>query len=100
MAFRPYDEGTFLMVFCVPSVEKLVHSEFSGRLISIASEAWRHECEVAFYLGLPEAKREEMLEGSADGREPGMEGSRGETAVAMLRKEMGRLAEIRRWRAL
>lgn len=45
---------------------KLVRSEFSNRLIPIGSEAWRHECEVAFFLGLPPAKLEEMLNGSAD----------------------------------
>ena len=78
------------------TVEKLVYSEFARRLIPIRSEAWRHECEVAFYLGLPKAKREEMLEGSVDGREPGMKQIRGELAVAMLRQEMDRLAEIRR----
>lgn len=78
------------------TVVKLVYSEFAKRLIPIWSEAWRHECEVAFYLGLPRAKREEMLEGSGDGREPGMKQNRGDSAVAMLRQEIDRLAEIRR----
>jgi hypothetical protein len=83
------------MVFGVPAVEKLVHSEFANRLIPIYSEAWRHECEVAFYLGLPKAKREEMLEGSADGSEPGVKQLRGAAVANMLREEIGRLAEIR-----
>jgi hypothetical protein len=84
------------MVFGMPSHAKLVLSEFANRLIPIASEAWRHECEVAFYLGLPEAKREEMLDGIADGREPGVKQIRGEAVVAMLRREMDLLAKIRR----
>lgn len=39
---------------------KLVRSEFSNRLTPIGSEAWRHECEVAVFLGRPPAKLEEM----------------------------------------
>ena len=84
------------MVFSAPPLERYVLSEFSNRAILISSEAWRHECEVAFFLGLPESKREEMLEGSADGCDPGVRQIRGEPAVAMLRKEMGLLAKIRR----
>lgn len=78
--------------------EKLVFSEFANRLIPMSEPGWRHECEVAFFLGLPEAKREAMLEGSSDGRELGVKQLRGEATVAMLRKEMHRLAEIRRSR--
>jgi len=74
---------------------KLVRSEFSNRLIPIGSGAWRHECEVAFFLGLPPAKMEEMLNGSADGTDVGVKGARGESAVTMLRSEMARLAHIR-----
>jgi hypothetical protein len=84
------------MVKQTPKFEKLVHSEFTNGLVPIASEAWRHECEVAFFLGLPAAKREEMLEGSADGTDLGMKVSKGESAVAMLRLEIARLVEIRR----
>lgn len=84
------------MIDQAPTTEKLVHSEFTNALVPISSEAWRHECEVAFFLGLPAAKREEMLEGSADGAEPGLRGSRGESAVTMLRLEIARLVEIRR----
>jgi hypothetical protein len=78
-----------------PTPERLVHSEFTDRLVPIGSEAWRHECEVAFFLGLPLAKREQMLEGTSDGTDPGVKGTRGETAVAMLRKEIARLGQIR-----
>lgn len=79
-----------------PLAEKLVRSEFSNRLIPIGSEAWRHECEVSFFAGLPHAKRDEMLDGRSDGTDLGVKGARGEGAVAMLRAEISRLVQIRR----
>jgi len=82
----------------IPSnyAEKLVRSEFSNLLVPIGSEAWRHECEVAFFVGLPPAKRNEMLDGRSDGTDWGVKGARGEAAVAMLRAEISRLVQIRR----
>ncbi|WP_442855205.1 DUF7696 family protein [Bosea sp. PAMC 26642] len=80
---------------------KLVWSEFSGRMIPISCEAWRHECEVAFLLGLPIAMQAEMLEGSPNEGHPnqlGIRSTRGESAVTMLRLEISRLKEIRRLR--
>lgn len=79
-----------------PIAEKLVRSEFSNLLVPIGSEAWRHECEVAFFVGLPPKKRDEMLDGRSDGTDLGVKGARGEGAVAMLRSEISRLAQIRR----
>lgn len=82
---------------------KLVRSEFSEVLIPISSEAWRHECEVAFLLGLPIAMQNEMIDGlpgTGHLNELGIEAVRGEGVAAMLRAEMERLAEIRRRRVL
>lgn len=81
--------------------EKLVLSEFSGQMISIESEAWRHECEVAFLVGLPDAMRDEMIDGlpgTGRAHEHGIAASRGEGVAAMLRAEIERLREIRRRR--
>lgn len=72
------------MVIPYPSSEKLVRSEFSNRLIQIGSEAWRHECEVAFFVGLPPVKRNKMFDGRSDRFDLGVRGARGEAAVAML----------------
>ena len=79
--------------------ERLVLSEFSGQMISIESEAWRHECEVAFLTGLPIATQDELLVGRPGARDgdQGIRGARGEETVAMLRVEIERLAAIR-WR--
>ena len=83
------------MVCLMLKAEKFVYSELLGRSIPISSEAWRHECEVAFFLGLPESKREEMLVGSADGRVLGLKQIRGQSFVDMIRREMKMLAKIR-----
>lgn len=79
--------------------QKFVRSEFSGKLISIKSEAWRHECEVAFLLGLPAAMQDEFLDGSSAPNHRNLRGirtTRGAGVVAMLRAEIARLASIRR----
>lgn len=76
----------------------LVRSEFTGQMISTHSEEWRHECEVAFLLAMPLAKRNIFLDGvsgSTDREERGIKGVRGEAAVALLRSEIQRLTEIR-----
>lgn len=80
---------------------KLVRSEFSEQLVPISSEAWRHECEVAFLLGLPIAMQEQMLDGPRHNRDPrdrGVDAVRGNGVAAMLRSEMERLGAIRRRR--
>ncbi|PZO00593.1 MAG: hypothetical protein DCF30_09280 [Hyphomicrobiales bacterium] len=77
-------------------------SEFSEQLIPMSCEAWRHECEVAFLVGLPLAARNDLLEGrpgSKDGDE-GIKGARGSDTVGMLRAEIERLIAIRRRRAM
>lgn len=83
--------------------QKLVRSEFSDRLIPISCEAWRHECEVAFLLGLPVAMQNEMLDGLPGKSHPneyGIRSARGDAAVVMLRAEIKRLEEIRRRRVV
>lgn len=56
----------------------LVKSEFTGLMISTWSEAWRHECEVAFLLAMPPAKRNPFLDGiqGGTGDDRGIKGPR------------------------
>jgi hypothetical protein len=80
---------------------KLVLSEFCDQLIPISSEAWRHECEVAFLLGLPMDMQNRMLDGVADDPlDQGVDAVRGQGVAAMLRTEVERLGEIRRRRMM
>jgi hypothetical protein len=68
----------------------LVRSEFTGQMISTSSEEWRHECEVTFLLALPLAKRDVFLDGvpgANDREDRGIQGVRGEVAVAFLRRD-------------
>lgn len=69
-------------------------SHLAGREVSTSSEEWRHECEIAYLLAMPTAKRNTFLDGvpgSTDREERGIKGVRGEAAVAKLRAEIIRL---------
>jgi hypothetical protein len=78
--------------------QPLVKSELSGQMVSTWSEAWRHECEIAYLLAMPLAKRNIFLDGvqGGTGDERGIKGVRGEMAVSELRAAIERLSEIRR----
>lgn len=74
-------------------------SHLAGREVSISSEEWKHECEIAAITAMPIAKRNAFLDGvagSSDREERGVKGVRGEAAVAALRAEVERYAEILR----
>lgn len=68
-------------------------SHLAGREVSISSEEWKHECEIACLAAMPLAKRNTFLDGvagSTDREERGVKGIRGEAAVAQLRAEIDR----------
>ncbi len=70
-----------------------VYSHLVGRDVSISSEEWKHECEIAHLASMPLAKRNTFLDGvpgSTDREERGVKGLRGEVAVARLRSEIER----------
>jgi hypothetical protein len=70
-----------------------VYSHLAGREVSISSEEWKHECEIAYLAAMPLAKRNVFLDGvsgSTDREERGVKGVRGEVAVARLRAEIDR----------
>jgi hypothetical protein len=69
-------------------------SELTGQMVDTSSEAWRHECEVSYMLGLSPGALKTYLEGGEDGR--GIIGHRGAAAAEHLKAEMGRLAAARR----
>lgn len=73
-------------------------SLLANREVSTWSEEWRHECEVAHLLDMPIAARNLLLDGIQGGthEERGIKGARGEAAVAQLRSEIARLAELRK----
>jgi hypothetical protein len=82
-----------------PNNPPVAYSHLAGREVSTWSEEWKHECEIAYLLGLPLPKRNEMLDGvtgSPDRDARGIKGIRGEAAVAALRAEIQRLSEIRK----
>ena len=60
------------------------YSHLAGREVSISSEAWKHECEIAAITAMPIAKRNTFLDGvqgSTDREERGVKGVRGEAAI-------------------
>ena len=70
-----------------------VFFHLAGREVSISSEEWKHECEIAHLAAMPLAKRNTFLDGvpgSTDREERGVKGVRGEVAVARLRAEIDR----------
>ena len=76
-----------------------VYSHLAGREVSISSEEWKHECEIAHLAAMPIAKRNIFLDGipgSTDREERGVKGVRGEVAVARLRAEIERYARAMR----
>lgn len=49
------------------------YSHLAGREVSISSEEWKHECEIAYLAVMPLAKRNVFLDGvpgSTDREEP------------------------------
>ena len=50
--------------------QPLLKSELSGQMVSTWSEAWRHECEIAYLLAMPLAKRNIFLDGVQGGIVP------------------------------
>ncbi|PTM39476.1 hypothetical protein [Bosea sp. 124] len=79
--------------------QPVAYSHLVGREVSISSEAWKHECEIAAITAMPIAKRNTFLDGvqgSTDREERGVKGVRGEAAVAALRAEVERYADILR----
>lgn len=76
----------------------LAWSHLAGREVSTWSEEWRHECEIAYLLAMPTAKRNTFLDGvpgTTDREERGIKGVRGEAAVAALRADISRLHALK-----
>jgi hypothetical protein len=74
--------------------EPMAFSLLANRMVSTWSEDWRHECEVAYLLDLPEKKRREMIDGipgTTDSESKGIRGKRGEAQAAFLWGEVDRL---------
>lgn len=81
-----------------PSIDVLIRSEFTGAMISTASEEWRHELEIAYLLSLTSAQQDLVLDGdpsAADNNERSIMAVRGPAEVAFLRREIERLGKIR-----
>ncbi|MGY6246185.1 DUF7696 family protein [Bosea thiooxidans] len=68
-------------------------SVLAGREVDTNSEEWKHECEVRFLAGLSLTERNRVFDGEKDGLR-GMKSIRGEGAVARLRAEVDRDADL------
>lgn len=76
----------------------MVHSLLAGREVSILSEQWKHECEVAYLADQPPQKLKAILYGvlGAEGDEGrGIKHHRGDAATAQLVSEVERLMMLR-----
>jgi hypothetical protein len=76
----------------------MVYSLLAGREVSILSEEWKHECEVAYLADLTPEKRKAILYGvlGAEGDEArGIKHHRGAVATAQLAREIERLKTLR-----
>jgi hypothetical protein len=81
-----------------PANQPMAFSLLANREVSTWSEEWKHECEIAYLLGMTPEKRRAMLDGvqGAEGDEAkGIKQHRGEAATAQLASEVGRLKELR-----
>ncbi|SEG80324.1 DUF7696 family protein [Bosea lathyri] len=68
-----------------PENQRMVYSLLAGREVSIRSEQWKHECEVAYLADLTPEKRKAILYGvlGAEGDEArGIKRHRGDAATA------------------
>lgn len=72
-------------------------SLLAGREVDTSSEEWRLECEVAYLLDLPEAKRRDLIDGppGSTGDARGIRGKRSDAAAAMLWAQVERLRVLR-----
>ncbi len=70
-----------------------VFSILAGREVATWSDEWKHECEVRMVAAnMPLVQRNEVL----DEPQKGMKAKRGETAVARMRADIDRYADLRR----
>lgn len=77
-----------------PENPPMRYSVLAGREVSTWSEEWKHECEIAYLAALPVNRQIACLDGTSESR--GMKQVRGEAAVARLRAEIDRYAELKR----
>jgi len=71
----------------------MAYSRLAGRQVSIWSDEWKHECEIAYLAGLKPEKLRGMLYGVLGGEGEsarGIKHVRGEAAVAQLVSEIER----------
>lgn len=76
----------------------MAYSLLFGREVSMVSEEWKHECEVAYLADLTPEKRKTMLYGvpGGEGDEArGIKHHRGDVATAQLVSEIDRLKALR-----